>query len=147
MICPVCKKDMVDVEYHRIELDYCTACHGVWLDADELGLLLGSVGISDHGLVLGDMMRYPEAGTAEHKRKCPICGLKMKKVTLGKEAWIVIDVCQRGDGLWFDGGEIGRLLEHLSSSKVPVKADSQQQVISFLGDVFKAQEQHDTTDK
>ena len=27
MICPVCKSDMVDVEYNRIELDYCTVCN------------------------------------------------------------------------------------------------------------------------
>jgi len=39
MICPVCKSDMIDVEYHQIELDYCTNCHGVWFDAEELGLL------------------------------------------------------------------------------------------------------------
>ena len=39
MICPVCKIDMIDVEYHQIELDYCIKCHGVWFDAEELGLL------------------------------------------------------------------------------------------------------------
>jgi len=40
MICPVCKSDMIDVEYNRIELDYCTACRGVWFDTEELELLI-----------------------------------------------------------------------------------------------------------
>ena len=41
MICPACRSAMVIVEYDDIELDYCTACKGVWFDAGELELDLG----------------------------------------------------------------------------------------------------------
>lgn len=139
MICPVCKSDMIDVEHEGIELDYCTDCRGVWFDAEELELLLGRMGFGDHGLSLDDMLSRPQAETSERKRRCPICGRKMKKATIGRQPEVLIDVCPRGDGLWFDGGEVTELIKHLA--KEPSKeGDSQQQAIAFLGDVFKAQE-------
>ena len=44
-----------------------------------------------------------------------------------------------GRRLRFDGGELGQLLKHLAE-KPSEKPDSQQQVIAFLGEVFKAEE-------
>ncbi len=139
MICPVCKSDMIDVEYEKIELDYCTNCRGVWFDSEELELLLGRVGFEDHGLPLGDMLSRPEAETSERKRRCPICGQKMKKAAIGRQPEVLIDVCPQGDGLWFDGGEVTELIKHLAKEPSK-KRDSQQQVTAFLGDVFKARE-------
>ncbi len=137
MICPVCNSDMIDVEHKGIELDYCTDCHGVWFDSEELQLLLDKMGVKDHGLAMDDILGSPEAETREHKRKCPICGLKMKKVALGQPE-IIIDACPAGHGLWFDGDEVTQLLKHLT--KASEKQDSKQQVITFLGEVFKAEE-------
>lgn len=139
MICPVCKIDMIDVEYHRIELDYCTKCHGVWFDAEELGLLFDRAGMGNHDLPLDDLLGSPDAETSEKGRKCPICSLRMKKTTIGEEPQILIDVCPRGEGLWFDGGEVSHLIKQIAG-KQPAKAGSQQQVLEFLGEVFKAGE-------
>ncbi len=139
MICPVCKKDMIDVEYNRIELDYCPVCKGVWFDAEELELLIESMGMQESGLAVDNIAASPEAETAEKPRKCPICRLKMSKAHIGHEPRILIDVCRRGDGLWFDGGEVGQLIKQLIN-KASKKGDSQQQVINFLGEVFGASE-------
>ena len=138
MICPVCKIDMIDVEYHQIELDYCVKCRGVWFDAEELGLLFDSAGL-DHDLPLDNLLDLPEAKTTEKGRKCPICSLRMKKTTIGKEPEVLIDVCSRGEGLWFDGGEVSHLLKKIVGKK-PVEYGSQQQVLEFLGEVFKTGE-------
>ncbi len=41
MKCPVCTdKELLMVERQGIELDYCPACRGVWLDRGELDRLL-----------------------------------------------------------------------------------------------------------
>lgn len=41
MKCPVCPdKELLMVERQGIELDYCPACRGVWLDRGELDRLL-----------------------------------------------------------------------------------------------------------
>jgi len=139
MICPVCKSDMIDVEYHQIELDYCTNCSGVWFDNEELGLLFDRAGLENHDLLPDDLLDSPEAKTAEKSRKCPICSLKMKKIQINQEPDILIDVCTRGEGLWFDGGEVNQLIKQISE-KQAVKNGPQKQVLEFLGEVFKANE-------
>jgi Zn-finger nucleic acid-binding protein len=139
MICPVCKEDTIVVEYNNIELDYCNDCHGVWFDSAELELLLQSMGLGSQNLLLEDILKLPEAVTQEKKRKCPICGQKMRKATIGEHPGVLVDICPQEHGLWFDGGEMAQLLKHLTV-KQPTGQDSQQKVIGFLGEVFKAPE-------
>ena len=79
MICPACKHAMVIVEHENIELDYCTACKGVWFDSGELELLLEAAELEDYQVFLDRIIDSPEASSSEKKRKCPICNKKMKK--------------------------------------------------------------------
>jgi len=139
MICPTCKSDMIVIEHERIELDYCTECKGVWFDSGELDLLLQSIDIDSGVSFLKDIINATEAESAEKKRKCPICSKQMKKVTAGQKQTVIIDVCQQGDGLWFDGGELAQLIKHMSA-KAEESSEAQQQVTTFLGEVFKAQQ-------
>ena len=137
MICPACKNDMIVVEYNRIELDHCIRCQGTWFDSDELELLLKSMKLESRNLFLNNILNSPETKSSERKRKCPICGKKMKKTTIGQQPEILIDVCQQGHGLYFDGGELNKLIRQLAE-KQPEGEGAQHQVISFMGDVFKA---------
>jgi Zn-finger nucleic acid-binding protein len=137
MICPVCKYDMIVVEYHNIELDYCNSCKGVWFDSGELELLLKSYGLEEPRAFFDGIFNSREAASPEKKRNCPICGHKMKKTVLGGQPEILIDVCRDKHGLWFDGGEVTQLLRHLAGEHPPER-NSKGQVISFLGEVFGA---------
>ena len=139
MICPVCKYDMIVVEYHDIELDYCNSCKGVWFDSGELELLLESHGLEEIKVFLNDIRNSQEAVSSEKKRNCPICGRKMKKTAIGGQPEILIDICHDKHGLWFDGGEVTQLVRHLSGEHPP-KHDSREQVINFLEEVFEAPE-------
>ncbi len=136
MICPACKSEMIVVEYNKIELDQCTQCHGVWFDSGELELLLKSFGLGGDDLFKGNLLHAVEAKTLEEKRKCPICSRKMLKKAIGEQPEVLIDVCQYGDGLWFDGGELTQTITQLAV-KPSEKQDTPQRVVSFLGDVFK----------
>lgn len=41
MLCPVCKNvELVMTDRQGIEIDYCPACRGVWLDRGELDKLI-----------------------------------------------------------------------------------------------------------
>ena len=138
MKCPACSSPMIVVEHEQIELDYCTDCSGVWFDAGELELLLETMQLGESSLSLDNVLTSPEAESKEKKRKCPICRQKMKKATVGHNPEVLIDACRRGDGLWFDKGEVGQLITQL-----PDKAqepDSQGRVITFLGEVFQVKE-------
>jgi Zn-finger nucleic acid-binding protein len=130
---------MIVVEHEQIELDYCVDCSGVWFDAGELELLLETMRLEDTILSLDSVLTTPEAGSSEKKRKCPICGQKMKKATVGHQPEVLIDACARGDGLWFDKGEVGQLITQLPD-RASGETDSQGRVITFLGDVFMARE-------
>ena len=136
MICPFCNRAMIAVEYHNIELDYCNKCKGVWFDSGELELLLKSQGLEETKAFFDGILSSKEATSSEKKRSCPICGRKMKKTAIGGQPGILIDTCHDKHGLWFDGGEVAQLMKHLAGEHPP-KADSRDQVIDFLEEVFK----------
>ena len=138
MICPACKSPMIVVEHQKIELDYCPECHGVWFDSGELELFLNSLHPGNRDQFVSNVLDTPEARTSEKKRRCPICAQKMKKVVINEEPGIVIDVCRRADGLWFDGGEVGELLKQLPE-KPSETPRPYHEVSAFLREVFKAQ--------
>ncbi len=139
MKCPVCHIPTIVVEHEQIELDYCTDCSGVWFDAGELELLVETMQLEGTSLSLDSVLTSPEAQSAEKKRKCPICGQKMKKATVGHNPEVLIDVCPRGDGLWFDKGEVGQLITQMPDASSET-VDSQGRVITFLGEVFQARD-------
>ena len=145
MICPVCKYDMIAVEYHNIELDYCNSCKGVWFDSGELELLLKLQGLEEPKAFFDGILNSQEAASSEKKRNCPICGHKMKKTAIGGQPEILIDICRDKHGLWFDGGEVTQLIRRLAGEH-PTKHDSREQVISFLEEVFEAPEQRSNDD-
>ncbi len=122
------------VEYKGIELDYCTECQGVWFDSGELGLLIRSLGLEPRTSPLEDMLDQPEPKHKEKHHRCPLCRKKMRKSALGSQPEIIIDACQRGDGLWFDGGELARMLKKLAPQP---EASIRQQIANFLHDTFQ----------
>ncbi|MGA8848489.1 MAG: zf-TFIIB domain-containing protein [Dehalococcoidia bacterium] len=137
MICPVCKYAMIVVEYRNIELDYCNSCRGVWFDSGELELLLKSQGLEEPKAFFDGILNSQEAASSEKKRKCSICGRKMKKTTIGGQPEIFIDVCRDKHGLWFDGGEVAQLIKRLAGEHPP-KHDSSGHVTSFLKEILEA---------
>jgi len=107
MDCPICKNAMITLELAEVEIDHCTDCGGIWLDSGELEILLGS---PDHAKELLDSFNVDTTVT-EQPRKCPICDRKMHKIVVGSDKpTLLIDKCRRGDGLWFDKGELQDVL-------------------------------------
>lgn len=139
MICPTCKNPMIVVEHKKIELDYCPECHGVWFDSGELELFLDSLNLENREQFVTDILNTPEAKTPEKKRRCPICAQRMKKTVVGGKPSILIDVCRRADGLWFDGGEVDQLIKQFPEEPSE-KPRSYDQVSAFLREVFREQE-------
>jgi uncharacterized protein len=137
MICPVCKNSMLVIERDRIELDHCSNCGGIWFDSGELELLLSSLKITGADTFLKGILDSPEEKTNEHLRRCPICSRKMKKTVIGTNTKVMVDVCRRGDGLWFDGGELDTLLNQVGNNSNG-SADGGRKLSAFLDDVFHA---------
>ena len=138
MICPTCHNVMIVVEQDKIELDYCPNCSGVWFDSGELELMFESMGLDGNSVPLAALLSSAGAKTTEKERKCPICHRKMRKTTMGRKPAVVIDVCRQGHGVWFDGGEVRELVVQCAEG-CPAESGSQERILSFLGDTFKAQ--------
>jgi Zn-finger nucleic acid-binding protein len=131
---------MIVVEYRQIEIDYCRKCSGIWFDKGELELLLKTNNLGNAGLpTLEDLAKE----TRSHgRRKCPICAKKMKEVPLG-EPTIHVDVCVQGDGIWFDGGELQKLLRQVAVGPL-AKPGAIAEVTAFLGETFQAGKSHNS---
>ena len=130
MDCPVCKDSaMIVLELDEVEVDYCTECEGIWLDAGELELLLGAAAGAKTLLE-----SFQVANTPEKKRKCPICLRKMNKVLVGEAAGSheLIDRCGHNHGLWFDRGELQNVLKM-------GQFDDAGRIKTLLGDLFCAE--------
>ncbi len=127
MNCPVCTENaMITLELNQVEIDYCTVCAGIWLDAGELEILLGE---PEKAKALLDSFKVDSTST-EKNRNCPICDKKMQKVIVGSsESFLLIDKCARGDGLWFDRGELKTIFEK-------AQLDKDNKIQQLLTDMF-----------
>ncbi len=117
---------MITLELQEVEIDYCTDCGGIWLDAGELEELLDQ---ADKAAQLLASFKTEPACT-EKQRNCPICDKKMQKIIVGKsQPALLIDKCAKGDGLWFDSGELHNIFDR-------AKLDENNQIRDLLADMF-----------
>jgi hypothetical protein len=132
MRCPVCKSPLLVVEWRRVELDHCPACHGTWFDAGELDLLLAGAGLAGEA-GLRELMAHPPTDVDEKRLKCPRCARRMRKVVVPGAAGPVLDLCAVGDGIWFDRGEVTALAAALAGTGSTAAAH----LGEYLGDLFR----------
>ena len=117
---------MITLELEEVEIDYCTDCGGIWLDAGELEELLGQ---ADKAAQLLASFK-PDPKCTEKPRKCPICDKKMQKIIVGKsQPTLLIDKCVKGDGLWFDNGELHDIFDR-------AQLDENNKIQELLADMF-----------
>jgi len=121
---------MIVLELEQVEVDHCTACGGIWLDAGELELLFEDA--QQARQIIGSFRQAPH--TKEKTRFCPICLKKMHKILVSShDEPVVIDRCAKGHGLWFDRGELPRVLSGAG-------LDKEQKIIKLLSEIFNYNE-------
>jgi len=75
MKCPLDSADLQMTDRQGIEIDYCPACRGVWLDRGELDKLIERGGVPQQAPAAPAAPRYEqkeyrqEYGHSNHKRK------------------------------------------------------------------------------
>lgn len=112
MLCPVCRVDLVIVEWDDVELDVCVDGHGAWFDADELRQLFANAGApGELGAIEARLATLPVHEHGE-RRRCPRCRARMMHVAASYQPdRVILDRCPKGHGLWFDDGELEALVE------------------------------------
>jgi len=112
MRCPACGSTLTIKRFGKVEVDFCDACKGVWLDEGELEEVLERIiatqNVPDAPLDL-DKEVVSVFNIEEEKRSCPRCGTEMSKINYAYDSNVILDKCGDCGGLWADEGEIERL--------------------------------------
>jgi hypothetical protein len=130
--CTVCDQPLIVLELNQIEIDYCTSCHGIWLDEGELELLLQDseeqpAGKQGKNKFLDSFA--VDKTSNEKSVKCPVCLKKMDKVLCGDVEKVTLDECPDKHGLWFNKGEL-QVVVSMGSF------DKQNKIVELLKEMF-----------
>lgn len=106
--------ELIEVEFGGLLLDQCPDCHGIWFDRGEMEYLLEFLDLAGTGISISSLQEQPHIDADEDLRQCPVCRSSMRKAVIADTPQLMVDVCPHGDGLWFDGGECGMLIDELS---------------------------------
>lgn len=123
MDCPRCEGKLATETYGGVEIDRCTRCKGIWMDAEELRrarreFLEGGAGALD-----GQSPAVSDGTKAE--RVCPRDGAKLETFNYAYSSGIEVDRCGRCGGLWLDNGEFAKIedfLRRAETSELPADA-------------------------
>ena len=126
--CPVCvgllmEKRRFDGSAGSLTIDYCTRCGGMWFDRGEVGVLARREPGSVHELIVDPALRvHPPCQECRSPldraaEKCGVCGRRnVLDCPVCDEAMerrahegLVLDVCKRCHGVWFDNAELSTI--------------------------------------
>ena len=108
MKCPKCvTRELVATHVREVEVDRCKHCRGIWCDHRELGELL-----EQSKWQLGKLTGSKQRESLNLKKsKCPRDGTELIRVCSSENPDVVLDSCQKCNGIWLDGGELDELLD------------------------------------
>lgn len=106
MKCPKCRSEtLADFKVEQVSVDRCSACDGIWFDAEELGVLLAEDAKQVASLRRGNLHEE----LAGKKGACPRDGEELLRVYSAVDKTVILDACPDCGGIWLDGGEFEKL--------------------------------------
>ncbi len=105
MNCPTCKASELRpiLTKQGVEVDYCDSCGGIWLDKGEIFHFTKRRKELANSLKSGVQQARPTS------RQCPKTGEALQELPLF-DGTLVIDYCPASGGMWFDKGELKKVL-------------------------------------
>jgi Zn-finger nucleic acid-binding protein len=148
MICPVCKKSMIEEDFGGVKVNVCRdGCKGMWFDWGQLAKLdKSNEGLGD---ALQEALHFPRINDENRGQiNCPKCGLLMHRHPYIYNKGVNVDECYKCGGFFLDSGELTEIrLHHMSEQeeaaylgKLISQAPSEQQE---LRDVARAKQRAD----
>ena len=106
MNCPKCENAaLARFTIEGVTVDRCTACAGVWFDAEELSQLLSEEAQHIAKLLKGRLGEHADG----KKGRCPRDASELMRVYSSMDRSVVLDACGECRGVWLDGGEFEKL--------------------------------------
>lgn len=110
--CPRCA-EATALRRHRIganAVHRCDGCGGVWVTARNFNEIL--VDLDRQEEILSDEQLARLGRTGREPIACPTCAAAMNRANFGRKSGVFVDSCRK-HGIWFDAGELKRVVEYL----------------------------------
>ncbi|HEU0198479.1 MAG TPA: zf-TFIIB domain-containing protein [Nevskiaceae bacterium] len=117
MKCPKCNLDLVPQSRHKIDMNFCPSCKGMWLDAQELDELENEafdLGEHDKGTLV-----FSSTPTT---KKCPSCATPLQRFNY-RDFDLEMEFCPNRHGYWLDADEDTRVLALMKKEEHDEKRD------------------------
>ncbi len=123
--CPACddghRLQSRPLEERGLSVLECGSCAGLWVgnevferlasNAEEVRAAVAALGGGNPATAVPIAPIDP---AQRLYRPCPVCGSLMHRRNYGRKSGVIVDTC-RGHGVWFDDGELARILGWLQS--------------------------------
>lgn len=112
--CVICDVGMIARDVDGVEVDLCPACHGLWLDKDEVQALAAKQ--SEALAELREQMERETipSGAPVVERPCPACRGKLMIAAL---SGVHVRHCANCDGIFLERDELDRALAAFEGSE------------------------------
>lgn len=112
--CPACSTPFVGIPTESNgRVHECPRCGGQWLDHRTLRTLFERRIQLTYGLDQRNPLA-PSRNTRVQYLPCPMCQKLMNRRNFGERSGVIVDVC-RPHGIWFDPGELPRVLAFVAA--------------------------------
>ena len=115
MKCPKCGSDLVPTIRHKIPVNYCQSCKGMWLESQGLEQLEDEVfDFGEHAK--GTLV----SGATPTTDKCPECSALLKMFRY-RFYDLEMELCEHQHGYWLDDDEDNRVLELMKEEEAQLE--------------------------
>jgi Zn-finger nucleic acid-binding protein len=113
LVCPDCKVALSAFKSEAGTLFDCPRCGGQLVEHSALRAMLAQLEIRGEA-ALGASPRASAVPGPVRYLPCPVCGASMNRKNFGRLSGVIVDVC-RTDGIWFDAGELARVMAFVAA--------------------------------
>ena len=115
MKCPKCNSDLTPAIRHKVKVNYCQSCKGMWLERQDLEKLEDEV--FDFGEDAKGTLAFSSTPTTA---KCPECSALLKRFNY-RFYDLEMELCENQHGYWLDEDEDTRVLELMKKEEADEK--------------------------
>ena len=111
LLCPKCKSALTPTIRHKLEVNYCPKCKGMWLERAELGQLEDEV--FDFGEHAKGTLVFESTPTSD---TCPECDSNLRSFRY-RFYDLTMELCENHHGYWLTDDEDTRVLEIMKNEE------------------------------
>jgi Zn-finger nucleic acid-binding protein len=113
MKCPNCGADLAPTKRDGVDVEFCSACKGMWLTSQELDQLENEVfDLGKKGALVFN--------SEPSNRACPECTGVLRRFHY-RDYDLELEFCEAGHGYWLNAGEDKRVLELMRREEASLK--------------------------